>query len=96
MQQFQKVFKSVMIQLGLMPFDSLGVSRQSIDFSMNSMVRSISKDKSHNKGNAMTFLASIVMNINDQNITKNNGQPLDLYSNIAAKPELKISAEEFN
>ena len=76
-----------MIQLGLMPIDSLGVSRQSIDYSMNSMVRSSSKDKSHNKGSAMTFLASIVMNINDQNNnSKNNGQPLDLYSNIAAKP----------
>jgi hypothetical protein len=75
-----------MIQLGLMPMpaDSLGISRQSIDFSMNSMMRSHSKDKGH-KSNAMSLLASIVMNIGDQN-SKNTGQPLDLYTSIAAKP----------
>ena len=52
-----------MIQLGLMPMDNLGISRQSIDFSMNSMTRSTSKDKNH-KTNPISLFASIVMNIN--------------------------------
>ena len=73
--------------------DNLGVSRQSIDYSMNSMMRSNSKDKGH-KSNPMTLLASIVMNINEQN--KNPGQPIDIYSSIATKPELKTAANEFN
>ena len=70
--------------------DNLGVSRQSIDFSMNSMTRSSSRDKSH-KTNPMALFASIVMNINDG--SKNQGQPIDIYSSIAAKPELKFAAD---
>ena len=91
LQQFQKVFKSVMIQLGLMSIDPLGVSKQSI--SDLTMSRSSSKEKGH-KSNPLALFASIVMNINEP--AKNVSQPMDLYSSIAGKPELQISANEFN
>jgi hypothetical protein len=35
----------------------------------------------------------MVMNIEQG---KNNPNPIDIYSSIASKPELKLAAEEFN
>ena len=79
LQQFQRVFKSVMVELGLMSIDTLGVSRQSIDFTMS---RSSSREKGH-KSSAISLFASMMMNI-DQG--KNNANPIDIYSSIAGKP----------
>ena len=69
-----------------MSIDVLGVSRQSIDFTMS---RTNSKEKGH-KTNAISLIASIVMNIEQG---KNNPNPIDIYSSIAGKPELKFAAE---
>lgn len=58
LQQFQKIFKSVMIELGLISIDNLGVSRQSVEFTM-------SRNSSGGpKSNSLDLFASIIMNIN--------------------------------
>jgi hypothetical protein len=87
-QQFQKVFKSVMVELGLVSLDNLGVSRQSVDFNLSR----------HNSGghktNTFDLFSSVVMSINEPN--KHPNKHIDLYASIATKPELKGAANNFN
>lgn len=91
LQQFQKVFKSVMVELNLITNDNYGVSGQSIDFTMS---RTSSAEKGH-KSPTLDFFSSMVMSISEHNRPLSS-KHTDFYSSIVAKPELRHSAQDFN
>ena len=77
-----------MYELGLITIDNLGVSRQSIDFTMSRT------NSGGHKSTSLDLFSSMVMSINEP--SKPSNKQVDFYSSIAARPELKGSANKFN